>query len=200
MSIWISSLQTVGDGKGYRYCEWLVGEGQGSLACCSPWSCKELDRTERLNNKVPTTVFQTVFKKIQVLVFYDSKTHLHLELYLQGPRSSQRSANLGASLAGSEPGNCFGQCHLEMILAFRKIQLLCASFLPFLCGIAFDSCNKPCEEHKGDIVIVTCHKWGNWNSERSSNLSKVTQLEGSKVEILNLDLSDSRYFVLSIVL
>ena len=27
-----------------------VGEGQGSLACCSLWGCKELDVTERLNN------------------------------------------------------------------------------------------------------------------------------------------------------
>ena len=27
------------------------GEGQGSLACCSPWSHKELDMTEQLNNK-----------------------------------------------------------------------------------------------------------------------------------------------------
>ena len=26
-----------------------VGDGQGSLACCSPWGCKELDVTERLN-------------------------------------------------------------------------------------------------------------------------------------------------------
>ena len=26
------------------------GEGQGSLACCSPWFCKELDVTEQLNN------------------------------------------------------------------------------------------------------------------------------------------------------
>ena len=26
------------------------GEGQGSLACCSPWCCKEWDRTERLNS------------------------------------------------------------------------------------------------------------------------------------------------------
>ena len=26
------------------------GEGQGSLACCSPWGCKESDMTERLNN------------------------------------------------------------------------------------------------------------------------------------------------------
>ena len=27
-----------------------VGEGQGSLACCSPWGHKESDTTERLNN------------------------------------------------------------------------------------------------------------------------------------------------------
>ena len=26
------------------------GEGQGSLACCSPWGCKESDTTERLNH------------------------------------------------------------------------------------------------------------------------------------------------------
>ena len=26
------------------------GDGKGSLTCCSPWGCKELDTTERLNN------------------------------------------------------------------------------------------------------------------------------------------------------
>ena len=26
-----------------------VGDGQGSLACCSPWDCKESDTTEQLN-------------------------------------------------------------------------------------------------------------------------------------------------------
>ena len=26
-----------------------VGDGQGSLACCSPWGCKELDMTERIS-------------------------------------------------------------------------------------------------------------------------------------------------------
>ena len=26
-----------------------VGDGQGGLACCNPWGCKELDMTERLN-------------------------------------------------------------------------------------------------------------------------------------------------------
>ena len=25
------------------------GEGQGSLACCSPWGCKQSDTTEQLN-------------------------------------------------------------------------------------------------------------------------------------------------------
>ena len=26
-----------------------VGDEQGILVCCSPWGCKELDMTERLN-------------------------------------------------------------------------------------------------------------------------------------------------------
>ena len=26
-----------------------LGDGQGSLACCNPWVCKELNTTERLN-------------------------------------------------------------------------------------------------------------------------------------------------------
>ena len=32
--------------------EQTLGEtkGQGSLACCSPWGCKELDTTEQLND------------------------------------------------------------------------------------------------------------------------------------------------------
>ena len=35
-----------------REFEQALGEGevQGSLACCSPWGCKESDMTERLNN------------------------------------------------------------------------------------------------------------------------------------------------------
>ena len=37
--------------NGYEF-EWTLGdsEGQGSLACCSPWDGKELDMTEQLNN------------------------------------------------------------------------------------------------------------------------------------------------------
>ena len=34
-----------------RESEWTpgVGDGQGGLACCNPWGCKESDTTERLN-------------------------------------------------------------------------------------------------------------------------------------------------------
>ena len=30
-------------------CTLGVGDGQGGLACCDSWGCKESDRTERLN-------------------------------------------------------------------------------------------------------------------------------------------------------
>ena len=30
-----------------------VGDGQGGLACCSPWGPKELDMTKRLNSTEP---------------------------------------------------------------------------------------------------------------------------------------------------
>ena len=29
------------------------GEGQGGLACCSPWGCKKSDMTGQLNNNLP---------------------------------------------------------------------------------------------------------------------------------------------------
>ena len=35
---------------------WENGEGQGSLACCSSWSSKELDTTELLNKNRNTGV------------------------------------------------------------------------------------------------------------------------------------------------
>ena len=39
-------------------------EGQGSLACCSSWSCKKLDMTEQLNNKSPNSEnVQPLFKQ-----------------------------------------------------------------------------------------------------------------------------------------
>ena len=37
---------------GYEFEQALgIGDGMGSLACCSPWGHKESDTTDRLNNK-----------------------------------------------------------------------------------------------------------------------------------------------------
>ena len=41
-----------------------VGDGQGSLVCCSPWGCKELDTTEWLNW---TDLIQLVSKRERIL-------------------------------------------------------------------------------------------------------------------------------------
>ena len=37
------------------------GKGQGSLVCCSPWDCKELDMTSQLNNKNSVTAGEELF-------------------------------------------------------------------------------------------------------------------------------------------
>ena len=39
------------------------GEGQGSLVCCGPWGCKELDMTEWLNNKKPLNSFRYILPR-----------------------------------------------------------------------------------------------------------------------------------------
>ena len=41
-----------------------VGEGQGSLACCSPRGCKESEVTERLNNHVGAGTQETVLNSV----------------------------------------------------------------------------------------------------------------------------------------
>ena len=45
------------------------GEVQGSLECCSPWVCKELDLTQQLNNSNGQTAetFQSVLKSLALL-------------------------------------------------------------------------------------------------------------------------------------
>ena len=43
-----------------------VGDGQGGLACCSPWGHKELDTTEQLNRKFQ--LFE-IFEVKSVLIY-----------------------------------------------------------------------------------------------------------------------------------
>ena len=41
-------------------------EGQGSLACRSPWGCKELDTTEQLNSNKNNIKIQSLSKVIEL--------------------------------------------------------------------------------------------------------------------------------------
>ena len=76
-----TKLQTLGD-----------GERQGRLVCCSPWGCKESDRTQQLNNNdktkmvllqrslLPTTQLDTSFfvsRGIQLLNLSSMTFHSH---------------------------------------------------------------------------------------------------------------------------
>ena len=55
------------------------GEGQGSLACCSPWGPKQLDVTEQLNNK------WTVSRQASLLTVFPGKnTGVGCAFTLQG--------------------------------------------------------------------------------------------------------------------
>ena len=58
-------------------------EGQGSLACCSPWSHKQLDMTERLNNN---NVYMTVIVNVCITVI--TSVPFHGEV-LEGGNMSQ---------------------------------------------------------------------------------------------------------------
>ena len=44
-------------------------EGQGSLACCSAWSHKKPDTTERLNNSTNQAEFYRVYLRIYLRCF-----------------------------------------------------------------------------------------------------------------------------------
>ena len=52
-----------------------VGDGQGSLVCCSPWGCKGSDTTEWLNNKNNKDM-ATGFPVLHYLVEL-AQTHVH---------------------------------------------------------------------------------------------------------------------------
>ena len=47
-------------------------EGQESLACCSPWGCKELDMTEQLTTMTPEV---DTFTSNKILMYRQSRYH-----------------------------------------------------------------------------------------------------------------------------
>ena len=54
-------LDGIPDSNGHKFEQTpRVGEGQGSLVCCSPCGCKESDMTERLKNKLKLCTHETL--------------------------------------------------------------------------------------------------------------------------------------------
>ena len=51
-------------------------EGQGDLACSSPWGCKESDMSERLNNSNKSELIYVYF------IFYFFKFYFIFKLYI----------------------------------------------------------------------------------------------------------------------
>ena len=51
-----------------------AGDGQGSLACCSPWGHKESDTTEQLNYQhTPSNVYAMILKLIKTRHHHNSR-------------------------------------------------------------------------------------------------------------------------------
>ena len=71
------------------------GEGQGGLACCSPWGHKELDTTEQLNNNNKKVQIQEA--EIVKHMFHKNRLFPLLRMPLKGMGMRGR-----ASLSGTK--------------------------------------------------------------------------------------------------
>ena len=64
-----------------------VGDGQGGLACCSPWICKELDMTEQLNwteLNIWTLIVTGIVQALSHLIFTTTRGKYNYWLHLTG--------------------------------------------------------------------------------------------------------------------
>ena len=48
-------------------------EGQGSLACCSSWGCKESDMTQRLSNDLKIILATSIMYSLETLIELNTK-------------------------------------------------------------------------------------------------------------------------------
>ena len=110
-----------------------VGDGQGGLACCGSWGCRESDTTERLNwtgvnNKIPFLLFTCGFiftcidKQGELLGFNTVKQHqfCYSAVYLIKSVLCILDLSLLSNIGGWQ------------MPCFSQISLLNFSFLPWI--------------------------------------------------------------------
>ena len=72
-----------------------AGDGQGSLACCSPWGCKKSDTTEQLNKLI------YIYTHTYIHIYICSKENLYLwsafSLYWHSRTWHSRTASVSKS-------------------------------------------------------------------------------------------------------
>ena len=70
-----------------------VGDGQGSLACCSPWGRKESDTTEQLNNNMFKELKKCIWRRKwqPTPVFLPGESHGRRSLVGYSPRGHKES-------------------------------------------------------------------------------------------------------------
>ena len=102
-----------------------VGDGQGGLACCSPWGCKELDTAERLNWTELNTTGLVVSLKWENVIFL--VIHLFQRFFLSSIRlypRFQRNRIIFKIHSFLEVDTahplCLGRTHKNPILEIRK--------------------------------------------------------------------------------
>ena len=81
------------------------GEGQGSLACCSPWGHKESDRTERHNSNKAVAVCQG---SLGILI-HRSKGH--------SPNSAPQEDPSGGTFVGQVRADVFMEHNRSVAIA-----------------------------------------------------------------------------------
>ena len=70
-----------------------VGDGQGSLVCCSPWGCKQSDTTERLNWTEKYMPF-SYFKKHEILRHKSKKYIQRIGVLKRLQNAGKKNSNL----------------------------------------------------------------------------------------------------------
>ena len=81
-----------------------VGDGQGGLACCSPWCHKESDMTEQLNWNLIVYFNQDVYRKILHVCSSDKIQQLFTILLPQSKSAQFQHTHWCVEVHGEEPG------------------------------------------------------------------------------------------------
>ena len=90
------------------------GEGQGNLACCSPWGCKESDTTERLNWMLLSILWASLIHGLMSYYFWKIFIY-YLQIILL-------LCSLSLSFTAGIPITCMLHC----LILFHSSWMLCS--------------------------------------------------------------------------